>query len=179
MIRRTGTRQCRIHFELNIHNIHEAVAVEITYCGGAAPTLWSMNSRTSAMSIAPSPFKSHADPSRCPVSSFCRTSRLYTEIRLGIPRITRIVVSFTATSWTSLLRRPRGYPQGGRLPTAGMCYRFVMSNPAVHVCLMAPGNLRQFEQNLAEIRQAPLHAEDMQFMRNFGDLVYGRKQYFM
>ena len=85
------------------------------------------------------------------------------------------MVSFTATRWTSLLRRPRAYPKGGPLPTAGMCYRFVMSNPAVHVCLMAPGNLKQFEQNLAEVRQGPLHEEDMQFMRDFGDVVYGRK----
>jgi len=41
---------------------------------------------------------------------------------------------------------------------------------------MAPGNLKQFEQNLAEIRQGPLPDEEMQFMRNFGDVVYGRKQ---
>ena len=60
-----------------------------------------------------------------------------------------------------------------------MCYRFVLSNPAVHVCLMAPGNLGQFEQNLSEIRQGPLHEDDMRFMRGFGDIVYGRKQYFM
>jgi predicted aldo/keto reductase-like oxidoreductase len=58
-----------------------------------------------------------------------------------------------------------------------MCYRFVLSNPAVHVCLMAPGNLKQFEQNLAEIRQGPLPEDDMQFMRNFGGMVHGRKQY--
>jgi hypothetical protein len=44
---------------------------------------------------------------------------------------------------------------------------------------MAPGNLKQFEQNLAEIRQGPLHEEDMQFMRSFGAMVDGRKQYFM
>src|SRR5260370_35736956 len=89
------------------------------------------------------------------------------------------VVGFTAPRWTSLLRPPRGYPNGGRLPTAGMCYRFVMTNPAVHVCLMAPGNLKQFEKNLAEIRQGPLHQDEMQFIRSFGGLVYGRKQYFM
>ena len=88
-------------------------------------------------------------------------------------------MSFTATCWTHLLRRPREYPKGGRLPTAGMCYRFVLSNPAVHVCLMAPGNLKQFEQNLAEIRQGPPGEEDMRFMRNFGDVIYGKKHYFM
>jgi len=49
----------------------------------------------------------------------------------------------------------------------------------VHVCLMAPGSRTQFEQNLAEIRQGPLPADDMQFMRDFGDAVHGKKQYFM
>jgi len=89
------------------------------------------------------------------------------------------VISFTATCWTQLLRAPRGYPRGGRLPTAGMCYRFALSNPAVHVCLMAPGNLRQFEANLAEVRQGPLGDEDMAFVRSFGAGVYGQRKYFM
>ncbi|HTS62763.1 MAG TPA: aldo/keto reductase [Candidatus Acidoferrales bacterium] len=88
------------------------------------------------------------------------------------------VIGYTATCWTHLLRRPRGYPENGRLPTAGMCYRFVMSNPAVHVCIMAPGNLSQFEQNLAEIRRGPLAEEDMQFMRSFGDFVRRRHRFF-
>lgn len=57
-----------------------------------------------------------------------------------------------------------------------MCYRFVMSNPAVNVCLMAPANLRQFQQNLAEIRQGPLSDDDMKFMRDYGDVVYGRRK---
>lgn len=89
------------------------------------------------------------------------------------------VVSYTATRWTALLRGPRGYPKDGRIPTAGMCYRFVLSNPNVHVCLMAPANLRQFESNLAEIRRGPLGADDMQFLREFGDAVYRRHKYFM
>jgi aryl-alcohol dehydrogenase-like predicted oxidoreductase len=98
-----------------------------------------------------------------------------TEVFPHLPESNPAVVSFTATRWTSLLRPPRGYPEGGRLPTAGMCYRFVLSNPAVHVCMMAPGNLAQFEQNLAGIRQGPLHEEDMRFMRGFGRMVGGQK----
>ena len=89
------------------------------------------------------------------------------------------VISYTATRWTALLRRPRGYPREGRVPTAGMCYRFVLSHPSVHVCLMAPGNLRQFESNLAEIRRGALAEDEMQFLRGFGDAVYGRHKYFM
>ena len=94
-----------------------------------------------------------------------------TEIFPQLPDTNPAVVAFTATRWTSLLRPPRGYPTAGRLPSAAMCYRFVLSNPAVHVCMMAPGNLKQFEENLAGIRQGPLHGEDMRFMRSFGGLV--------
>jgi len=89
------------------------------------------------------------------------------------------VISFTATRWRYLVRRPRGWPKDGRIPTAGMCYRFVLSNPHVHVCLTAPTNLKQFEENLAAVRQGPLSEEDMQFMREFGDAVYRRYKYFM
>jgi predicted aldo/keto reductase-like oxidoreductase len=99
-----------------------------------------------------------------------------TEIFPHLPDSNPAVVSFTSTRWTYLLSPPRGYPKGGRLPSAGMCYRFVLSNPAVHVCLMAPGNLKQFEENLAEIRLGGLGEEDLQFMRSFGDLVHGGKQ---
>jgi aryl-alcohol dehydrogenase-like predicted oxidoreductase len=89
-----------------------------------------------------------------------------------LPESNPAVVAFTATRWGSLLRPPGGYPKDARVPTAGMCYRFVLANPAVHVCMMAPSNLRQFETNLAEIRGGPLAEEDMRFMRRFGDAVH-------
>jgi aryl-alcohol dehydrogenase-like predicted oxidoreductase len=86
------------------------------------------------------------------------------------------LVSYTATRWTYLLRRPRSWPKDGRIPTPGLCYRFVLSNPNVDVCLTAPRNLRQLEENLAAIREGPLPPEDMDFMRAFGDAVH---RYFM
>ena len=89
------------------------------------------------------------------------------------------LISYTATRWRYLLRPPRGWPRGGRVPTAGMCYRFVLSNPQVDVCLMAPSNARHLAQNLAEVRQGPLCQEDLAFMREFGDAVYRRYKYFM
>jgi predicted aldo/keto reductase-like oxidoreductase len=94
-----------------------------------------------------------------------------TEIFPQLPASKPAVVSYTSTRWKSLLRRPQGYPPDGRLPNAGMCYRFALSNPAVDVCLMAPGNLRQFEENLAEIRRGPLDGGDMKFMQEFGDRI--------
>jgi aryl-alcohol dehydrogenase-like predicted oxidoreductase len=101
------------------------------------------------------------------------------EIFPHLPESDPAVVSFTATRWSYLVRRPRHYPKEGRLPTAGMCYRFVLSNPAVDVCLMAPSNMRQFDENLEEVRRGPLESDDMKFMRSFGDAVYREYKYFM
>lgn len=81
------------------------------------------------------------------------------------------LISYTATRWRSLLKRPRTWPKDGRVPTAGLCYRFVLSNPHVHVCMTAPSNIRQLEENLAAARQGPLGERDMQFMREFGDTL--------
>jgi aryl-alcohol dehydrogenase-like predicted oxidoreductase len=94
------------------------------------------------------------------------------EVFPRLPESNPAVVAFTATRWGSLLRRPRGYPQNARVPAAGMCYRFVLGNPAVHVCMMAPSNLGQFESNLADIRRGPLPDDEMKLMREFGDAVY-------
>jgi len=102
-----------------------------------------------------------------------------TEVFPHLPDSDPAVISYTATRWSYLLRRPRRYPKEGRVPTAGMCYRFVLSNPAVDVCLTAPSNLKQFEANLAEVRRGPLDPEDMKFMRDFGDIVYRNYRYFM
>ncbi len=82
------------------------------------------------------------------------------------------LVSYTATRWTRLVRRPRGYPKGERVPDAGLCYRFVLTNRNVDVCLMAPSNLEQFKTNLAAVRQGPLAEDDLTFMRRFGDVVH-------
>jgi hypothetical protein len=37
--------------------------------------------------------------------------------------------SFTATRCRFLMRKPRRWPDGAPIPTAGECYRFVLSNP--------------------------------------------------
>jgi aryl-alcohol dehydrogenase-like predicted oxidoreductase len=89
------------------------------------------------------------------------------------------LISYTATRWSFLLRRPKGYPKGERLPTAPECYRFVLSDPHVDVCLNAPYNLRQLRENLTAIEAGALSAEDMAFMRAFGDKVHHTRKWFM
>jgi aryl-alcohol dehydrogenase-like predicted oxidoreductase len=89
------------------------------------------------------------------------------------------VVSYTATRWTYLLRRPRSWPRSEPIPTAAMCYRFVLSNPHVHVCLTAPRNEKELLENLTAVRQGPLSQEEMEFMAKFGDIVHQKAGWFM
>ena len=89
------------------------------------------------------------------------------------------IVSYTATRWRRLLRRPRNWPKNTPVPSAGMCYRFVLSNPHVHVCMTAPSNMKQFQENLAAANQGPLSVEELGFMKDFGDAVYQSTKWFM
>jgi aryl-alcohol dehydrogenase-like predicted oxidoreductase len=89
------------------------------------------------------------------------------------------IMSYTATRWTALLRRPKGWPKEGRIPDPGMCYRFVLSNPSVHVCLTGPMNEKQLVQNVGALKLGPLNTEEMQFMQQFGDAVHNQHKWFM
>ncbi len=89
------------------------------------------------------------------------------------------VISYTATRWTRLLRRPRGWPQHEAVATAGQCYRFVLSNPNVHLALTAPRSERELEENLREVRRGPLPEDEMAFMRRFGAYVHDHAGWFM
>ncbi len=89
------------------------------------------------------------------------------------------MISFTATRWRYLLRRPRAWPRERPVPDASLCYRFVLSNPNVDVCLTAPSNPRQLRANLKALEQGPLAEDEMQFMCEFGDLVHRCAGWFM
>lgn len=82
------------------------------------------------------------------------------------------ITSYTATCWTKLLRKTRKWD--GPAATAGQCYRFVLTDPHVQVCLTAPSNERQLEENLRAVRQGPLDAGEMEFLHRFGDAVHRR-----
>lgn len=89
------------------------------------------------------------------------------------------LISYTATRWRQMMKRPGGWPKGERIPTAGQAYRFVLSNPNVDVCLTAPSNLRQLESNLAALEAGPMSEEELSFMQKFGDRVHGQRKWFM
>lgn len=89
------------------------------------------------------------------------------------------VISYTATRWRKLLSRPRPWPKDRPVPTATQCYRFVLSTPHVDVCLTAPSNAKQLEENLRALAEGPLDDGELAFMREFGDVVHGLKKWFM
>ncbi len=77
------------------------------------------------------------------------------------------MVSFTGTSWGQLLD-PRLTPAGERTPTAGDCYRFVLSHPGVDVCATGPASAAHVEQALAARELGPMSEEELAWMRRVG-----------
>jgi aryl-alcohol dehydrogenase-like predicted oxidoreductase len=84
------------------------------------------------------------------------------------------IVSFTATRRMSLVRSKR-IPADEKRPTAGDCYRFVLSNPSVDVVITGPSNSAQLKKNLEEIKKGPMNEDELDWMRRIGDYVYGRE----
>ena len=80
------------------------------------------------------------------------------------------VVTYTGLRWRALLEPTPDDPAGFQPPSAADCYRFCLSDPAVSVALMAPGDRGHLEQNLrllddwraaesAEARQLLAHGD--------------------
>ena len=81
------------------------------------------------------------------------------------------IVTYTATSWGKLLS-PKKMPAGESAPLSGDCYRFVLSNPAVDVCLCGPKNAGQMRSALPALELGPLNVEEMERMKMIGDHVH-------
>jgi aryl-alcohol dehydrogenase-like predicted oxidoreductase len=82
------------------------------------------------------------------------------------------VVTYTATCWRYLLRRPKGWD--GPMPTAGDCYRFCLSSPHVDVTLTGPASREQLRENLEALDKGPLSDREMAMFRGLGPLVKAR-----
>jgi aryl-alcohol dehydrogenase-like predicted oxidoreductase len=90
------------------------------------------------------------------------------------------LISYTATRWRYLIHRStKTWPAERPVPSPTQAYRFVLSNPHVDVCLMAPSNRQQLEENLRALDAGPLAGDEMAFMREFGDAVRHTKKWFM
>lgn len=84
------------------------------------------------------------------------------------------IVSFTATRWRTLLN-PKKMPRSVTPPTAVDCYRFILTNPSVDVCMMGAKNLEQMRENLSLLEMGPMTEEELNRLRKIGDFVYGRR----
>lgn len=77
------------------------------------------------------------------------------------------VVAFTATRWGTFLD-PRFTPASEPAPTAGDCYRFALSNPAVDVCLAGPRDGVELDHALAAVDRGPMTDDEIAWMRRVG-----------
>ena len=87
------------------------------------------------------------------------------------------IVSYTATRWGQLLN-PKKMPPGEEPPQASHCYRFVLSNPAVDVCMCGPKNTDQMREALRTLELGPLNEEELKRMREIGAFVHAHTRKF-
>lgn len=83
------------------------------------------------------------------------------------------IVAFTATSWRQLLN-PKKIGPGARVPTAADCYRFVMTNPAIDVCMTGPATEQHVREALDALDRGPMNDDELAWMRRVGQAIYGR-----
>jgi aryl-alcohol dehydrogenase-like predicted oxidoreductase len=95
------------------------------------------------------------------------------------------VVSYTALAWGQLIRPlkeavmppwPGKESFDGPPLTPELCYRFVLTNPHVHVVLTGPKNREQLSRNMDAIRQGPLEPDELNWIRRYGRWVRSRKR---
>jgi aryl-alcohol dehydrogenase-like predicted oxidoreductase len=85
------------------------------------------------------------------------------------------LVNFTTTAWGKLLK-PAKMPTGETPPSAVDCYRFALSQPAIHVCMTGAKTAEHMRQNLAVLDLGPMNPDELQRMRRIGDHLYGRRR---
>jgi len=81
------------------------------------------------------------------------------------------IVIYTATRWGNLVN-PKRMPPGVTTPRGADCYRFVLTNPHVDVCMTGPKDMAQMKEALAAIDRGPMAPEEMEWMIKVGDHVH-------
>jgi aryl-alcohol dehydrogenase-like predicted oxidoreductase len=97
------------------------------------------------------------------------------------------IVSYTALAWQQLINPVKGIdmppwpgaPQETAVPplTPELCYRFVLSNPHVHLVLTGPKDRSQLETNLRSMQQGPLTPEESDWIRRYGQQVRSKRRF--
>ena len=80
------------------------------------------------------------------------------------------LVTYTATRWGDLMK-PGKMPPGENPLRGADCYRFVLSNPNVDVCMTGPGSIAEMREALTALDQGLLKPEEMQRVQRIGDYV--------
>lgn len=81
------------------------------------------------------------------------------------------IISFTATRWGKLLN-PKKMPKGEAPLTAGDCYRYVLSNPSVDVCMMGIKNSNQLRENISIMEMGQINDDERKRIDRIGEYVY-------
>ncbi|MFC1730754.1 aldo/keto reductase [candidate division KSB1 bacterium] len=82
------------------------------------------------------------------------------------------ITIYTATCWGKLLN-PKKMPPGEPPLTASDCYRFVLTNPHVDLCMTGPKNELEMDEGMTALKKGPLSDEEMEHIRKTGDYIYG------
>ncbi len=81
------------------------------------------------------------------------------------------ITIYTATCWRKLLTEKK-MPTGEKPLTAAECYRFVLSNPNVDLCMSGPASVEQMVQGMKALEQGPLSTKEMERIKKIGDYIY-------
>ncbi len=84
------------------------------------------------------------------------------------------IVAYTATRWGQLLKEKK-MPPGEKPLSATDCYRFVLSHPAVDLCMTGASTHGMLRENLNTLDLGPLSEVEMARVRRIGDFLYAKK----
>jgi aryl-alcohol dehydrogenase-like predicted oxidoreductase len=84
------------------------------------------------------------------------------------------VVGYTALAWGQLIKPLKKIDAPPLTP--GLCYRFALSSPHVHVVLTGPQNRDQLKANFQALEQGPLDPHEMERVRRYGKQVKAKRK---
>jgi len=97
------------------------------------------------------------------------------------------IVSYTALAWQQLTTPVKGieaapWPgssEEAAIPplTPELCYRFVLSNPHIHLVLTGPKNREQLMMNMRAMQQGALTSEELNWIRQYGKRIRSKKRF--
>jgi aryl-alcohol dehydrogenase-like predicted oxidoreductase len=81
------------------------------------------------------------------------------------------IVSYTATRWGKLLN-PNKMPPGEKPLTAADCYRYVLANSSIDVCMMGVKNMEELRENLAIFDAGSINNAEKERIERIGAFVH-------